>query len=45
MVSFSSKSAIHLESVIMVDSANQTNGDTAVIDRKLERVRKVSPKY
>ena len=45
MVSFSSESAIHLESVIMVDSANQTNGDTAVIDRKLERVRKVSPKY
>ena len=45
MVSFSSKSAIHLESVIMVDSANQTNGETAVIDREVQRVRKVSPKY
>ena len=39
------KSAIHLESLIMVDSANQTDGDTAVIDREVQRVRKISPKY
>tara|TARA_Y100001968_G_scaffold324120_1_gene362865 strand:+ start:216 stop:587 length:372 start_codon:yes stop_codon:yes gene_type:complete len=39
------KSAIHLESLIMVDSVNQTDGDTAVIDREVQRVRKVSPKY
>jgi len=32
-------------SLIMVDSANQTDGETAVIDREVERVRKVSPKY
>ena len=29
----------------MVDSANQTDGDTAVIDKEVQRVRKVSPKY
>ena len=29
----------------MVDSANQTDGDTAVIDREVQRVRKISPKY
>ena len=29
----------------MVDSANQTDGDTAVIDREVQRVRKLSPKY
>jgi len=45
MVSFSSISAIHPDNLIMVDSANQTDGDTAVIDREVQRVRKVSPKY
>ena len=45
MVSSSSRSAIHPDSQIMVDSANQTDGDTAVIDREVQRVRKVSPKY
>ena len=45
MVSFLLKSAIHLDSLIMVDSANQTDGDTAVIDREVQRVRKISPKY
>ena len=45
MVSSLLKSAIHSGSFIMVDSANQTDGDTAVIDREVQRVRKVSPKY
>ena len=36
---------IHPGSLIMVDSANQTDGDTAVIDREVQRVRKLSPKY
>ena len=45
MVSFSSKSAIRPGSLIMVDSINQTDGETAVIDREVQRVRKVSPKY
>ena len=45
MVGFSFESAIHLGNLIMVDSANQTDGDTAVIDREVQRVRKVSPKY
>ena len=45
MVSSLLKSAIHLGSLIMVDSANQTDGDTAVIDREVQRVRKISPKY
>jgi len=45
MVSFSSKSAIYSGSLIMLDSANQTDGDTAVIDREVQRVRKKSPKY
>ena len=45
MVSFSSKSAIYPGSLIMLDSANQTDGDTAVIDREVQRVRKESPKY
>ena len=45
MVSSLLKSAICLGSLIMVDSANQTDGDTAVIDREVQRVRKVSPKY
>ena len=45
MVSFSSKSAIYPGSLIMLDSANQTDGDTAVIDREVQRVRKKSPKY
>ena len=29
----------------MVDFSNQNDGDTAVIDREVERVRKASPKY
>ena len=45
MVSFSSRSAIHPHSLIMVDSVNQTDGETAVIDREVQRVRKLSPKY
>ena len=45
MVSSFSKRAIHVGSLIMVDSANPTDGDTAVIDREVQRVRKVSPKY
>ena len=45
MVNSSPKSAIHPESLIMVDFSNQIDGDTAVIDREVERVRKVSPKY
>ena len=45
MVSFSSESAIYLGSLIMLDSANQTDGDTAVIDREVQRARKLSPKY
>lgn len=45
MVSSFSKRAIHVGSLIMVDSSNQTDGDTAVIDREVQRVRKVSPKY
>ena len=45
MVSSLLKSAIHLDSLIMVDSANQTDGDTAVIDREVQRARKISPKY
>ena len=45
MVNSFLKSAIHLGSVIMVDFAKQNDGDTAVIDREVERVRKVSPKY
>ena len=36
---------IHPRSLLMVDSANQTNGDTAVIERDVQRVRKLSPKY
>ena len=45
MVSFFLKSVIHPGSLIMVDSANQTDGETTVIDRQVQRVRKVSPKY
>ncbi len=45
MVNSSPKSAIYPESLIMVNFANQIDGDTAVIDREVERVRKVSPKY
>ena len=45
MVSFFFKRAIHPGSLIMVDSAIQTDGETAVIDREVQRVRKVSPKY
>ena len=39
------KSAVHPGSLIMVDSTNKTDGDTAVIDREVQRVRKISPKY
>ena len=40
------KSAIHSRSLIMmVDCSRQADGDTAVIDREVQRVRKVSPKY
>ena len=45
MLSSFLKSAIDLRSLIMVDSANQTDGGTAVIDREVQRVRKLSPKY
>ena len=45
MVSSFLKSAIHPASLIMVDSVNQTDGETAVIDREVQRVRKLSPKY
>tara|TARA_B100000214_G_scaffold369828_1_gene343510 strand:+ start:683 stop:1054 length:372 start_codon:yes stop_codon:yes gene_type:complete len=45
MVNSFLKSVIHPGSLIMVDSAKQTNGETAVIDREVQRVRKVSPKY
>ena len=45
MVSFFLNSAIYPYSLIMVDSANQTDRDTAVIDREVQRVRKLSPKY
>ena len=39
------KSVIPLGKLIMVDSAISTDGDTAVIDREVQRVRKLSPKY
>ena len=39
------KSAVHPGSLIMVNSTNKTDGDTAVIDREVQRVRKISPKY
>ena len=45
VVNSSLKSAIHQGILIMVNSLNQTDGDTAVIDREVQRVRKVSPKY
>ena len=45
MVSSLLKSAIHPGSLIMVDSSNQIDGGTAVVDRELQRVRKLSPKY
>ena len=45
MVSSSSISVIGPGRLIMVDSANKIDGDTAVIDREVQRVRKVSPKY
>ena len=45
MLSSFFKVAIHPGSLIMVDFANQTDGDTAVIDREVQRVRKLSPKY
>ncbi len=45
MVSSLFNRTIHSRSLIMVDSANQTDGETAVIDREVQRVRKPSPKY
>tara|TARA_B100000214_G_scaffold50802_1_gene32028 strand:+ start:498 stop:857 length:360 start_codon:yes stop_codon:yes gene_type:complete len=45
MVSSFLKITIHASSLIMVESINQTDGDTAVIDREVQRVRKLSPKY
>ena len=39
------KSANRSGIFIMVNSINRTEGDTAVIDREVQRVRKVSPKY
>ena len=45
MVSSFLKSAFHPGGLIMVDSTNKTDGDTAVIDREVQRVRKLSPKY
>ena len=45
MVNSFLQSAIHSGILIMVNSANQTDGDTAVIDREVQRVRKTSPKY
>ena len=45
VVSFLFNRTIHPRSLIMVDSANQTDGETAVIDREVQRVRKLSPKY
>ena len=45
MVSFFPNRVIHSRSLIMVNSVNKTDGDTAVIDREVQRVRKVSPKY
>ena len=45
MVSSFFKRANCAGSLIMVDFVNQTNGDTAVVDREVQRLRKVSPKY
>ena len=45
MISSFFKNTIYAGSLIMLDSANQTDGDTAVIDREVQRVRKISPKY
>ena len=45
MVSSFLKSSVHPGGLIMVDSTNKTDGDTAVIDREVQRVRKTSPKY
>ena len=45
MVNYLFKVAIHPYCLSMFDSANHTDGDTAVIDREVQRVRKVSPKY
>ena len=45
MVSSFLKRVIHPASLIMVESVNQTDGETAVIDREVQRVRKLSPKY
>ena len=45
MVNFFLKSAIHSGILIMAHSMKGTDGDTAVIDREVQRVRKVSPKY
>ncbi len=39
------KSVFHPGGVNMINSAKQNDGDTAVIDREVQRVRKISPKY
>tara|TARA_Y100001968_G_scaffold279067_1_gene274772 strand:- start:1191 stop:1550 length:360 start_codon:yes stop_codon:yes gene_type:complete len=39
------KSAIFQGILIMGNSINSTDGETAVIDREVQRVRKISPKY
>ena len=39
------KSTIQPGFLIMLNSSKQTEGDTAVIERQTQRVRKVSPKY
>ena len=45
MVNSFVKTVIHPGILTMVNSANQTDGDTAVIDREVQRVRKLSPNY
>ena len=45
MVNSYLKSAIPKGILIMLDSINLNDGDTAVIDREVQRVRKKSPKY
>ena len=45
MVNCFVKSANRSGIFIMLNSINRTEGDTAVIDREVQRVRKISPKY
>ena len=39
------KSAPNSSILIMKNSANRNDGDTAVVEREVQRVRKTSPKY